>query len=293
MIDASSGFIGLFTEIGTGADISNLTLSDFNISGDIYVGALAGAIKHRQNVTIQGINLTSASVSGLHAGGLIGNISDSQNILIEDIYKTNMTILGVNPVGGILGSVVSNSILTIRNITSLDLMISGNMDIGGMIGFINNSTVDILHINQRADIVSTSSSNSNIGGIVGDINTGSKVTLDQVTHRGIVSGAGLNVGGVMGSIESANASVTITAIEITNSHVQGSDNVGGILGLIEGTSEGSSRLIGTGITIGVTQITASGHFIGTLVGQVKIANAAFDVPTIISPKQSLKLFGSS
>ena len=150
-------FIGLFGYTNN-VTIKNLTINNVNISGNNYVGALAGyaagstGVIQNCSVTGTGTVTGKSSVGGL-AGCTVGNI--------DSCYSTiNVTLSGTgNYAGGLVGQCgvsVTKSYAT-GNITS------GGSNVGGLIGSAPIANGSITQCYASGNVSGT----ANIGGLIG------------------------------------------------------------------------------------------------------------------------------
>ena len=165
---------GLFSVIGANASVSNLSIRESHVSGEIYIGPFVGAAG--ENSIISNChNYCDVNVTFYYAGGIAGaswgtieNCSNSGNI------HTDMDF-----VGGIVGDFygVLTGCINTGNV-------SGATSVGGIIGYSANAAID--H-NMSAGNIFASSVYS--GGVVGFVtNYDSENTTAYL----------LNVGGVYG-----------------------------------------------------------------------------------------------
>lgn len=165
---------GLFSVIGANASISNLSIKDSQINGEIYTGAFVGAAGEGSEIynchNYSDVNTTFYYTGGIAGAswGVIDNCSNSGNIFSEMDF-----------VGGIVGDFygVLTGCINTGNI-------SGTTSVGGTIGYSANAAID--H-NINAGNIFASSVYS--GGVVGFVtNYDSENTTAYL----------LNFGGVFG-----------------------------------------------------------------------------------------------
>jgi len=185
---STTDYVGLFGSIDY-SEVSNVSLTNVNITGKNNVGALAGRIYRNSNVTnsnAQGIVAGAETV-----GGLIGRL-DITNTLHESFANVNVT--GTSSVGGLVGyngsSAVSASYAT-------GTVSSGNFA-GGLIGGVVSGSV----INSFAR--GSVSGASYVGGLVGVLQTSN---ISKSYSTGLVTGSGSDLGGLIGGFF---ASPTVT-----------------------------------------------------------------------------------
>ncbi len=215
-IESTGNYQGLFGVIKTGSvDImaaQNLVLRDFKITGNAFVGSLAGWVKQG---TVDNVRVEVSSADA-------GKVELSGSINIDSTNHGNG--------GGLVGSAgtgLTNVEVRIQNASSV-VVVSGtgaNSDnIGGLIGDLGS---DVVLTRTFATGVVSGSSN-NVGGLVGD--------NDGVVHgyaTGSVSGSSNNVGGLVGE------NVGVVYGYATGSVIGGrGERVGGLIGNNYGTVRG-------------------------------------------------------
>jgi len=151
--------VGLFGSTWGGGTIENLSVTNCNITGNDFVGALCG----KPNGTISNCH-SSGSVTGIggtygSAGGLLGYINSSAVINCS----SSGTVSGQFHVGGLIGS--SNSSPGVENCYS-SCDVTGNSFTGGLIG--NNYASTVSNCYSTGNVTRLSSSTaSNVGGFCG------------------------------------------------------------------------------------------------------------------------------
>lgn len=253
------GFIGMLASTSL---LRNLGLTNVNVTGNGYIGALVG----EQYGTISNNYTTGAVTGGSYVGGLVGinqsgTISNSHStaVLTGDIY-----------IGGLVGldyGDISNSYAT-------GTVTGGEFGIGGLVGEhdggnISNSyatgTVSgtdygvggLVGARYGGDITDSYATGAvsgidAIGGLVGYNDSSSGITSDTYA-TGTVSGD-QNVGGLVGSNYGAISN------SYTTGTVAGADYVGGLVGY----NDNDGGFISTSYAAG--SVTGSGDYIGGLVG---------------------------
>lgn len=255
---SSTNYVGLFgyTNTSTSANnIKNFTLSNPDITGQNYVGAVFG----QQGGDITGITVQGGSVDGtLNVGGISGQTATSGTGLTSCTVSSNTAITNTgNYTGGILGYASVSTTFTGNSATA---SITGTAYVGGMIGGIAGSqTITSCTVNStiygtsyvggvlgykletnNATIINTCTVNITLtntgnytGGLVG-FQGGRNVSTDlngsSCTITGTITSSGNYVGGVCGSAVHLVQNFTITS-SLTFS-VSSSDYVGGICGYI-------------------------------------------------------------
>jgi filamentous hemagglutinin family protein len=215
-----TGFSGTFA--GLGNTINNLTI---NGPSSNYVG-LIGQTPVTAS-TIRDIGLTNANVTGYQfVGALIGNLSNASTV--SHAYVEQSSITGALEVGGLLGGAAGstiNSSYANVNITGAQPKDPPTANIGGLIGYLLNGSAVL---NSHASAVIVPSSNQNlqaVGGLIGFTGYGTTVTNSYAT--GDVTGYS-QIGGLIGHLGPA------TGDSVTNSFatgsVTGATQIGGLIG---------------------------------------------------------------
>ncbi|MEI7839423.1 MAG: YDG domain-containing protein, partial [Methylococcaceae bacterium] len=132
------GFIG---RLGDGSTLTNVALTNGNVSGIDFVGSLVG---NNNGTVINSYNTGTVSNSGNHVGGLVG--SNSYGTISNSYNTGTVSALGHN-VGGLAygiyvgGLVGSNTYGTINNSYSTGYVSGDNSFVGGLVGYVNTGTI--------------------------------------------------------------------------------------------------------------------------------------------------------
>ncbi len=206
------------------ATIRNLNLDTFNLSGEAYVGALAGWVENTVISNVHATNVTLTAEYG-YAGGLVGGAYgyDSSDTHIER------------------ASVSGGSITT------------DNSNIGGLIGQVEmyqNGALLIEQVFADIDITSISdSSDADTGGLIGDLVVSaedggeSTVTIRDAYAWGDASvPEGENVGGLIGRVAAyVDGDGDTATVIITRAYASGTvtarDEAGGLIGQLSEVPE--------------------------------------------------------
>lgn len=225
------GSLGLFRQLGTGAEVRDLGVVDVNIVGSGYcVGAIAG---HSDGDLIN--CFSSGTVSGGEGvGGLVG--TSSECALIQ-CYST-CQVSGVYEVGGLVGSTfwsdlmqcystgtICGSVAQIGGLVGsnggyvIDCFSSGNTSGGGSVGGLigsNRSDGNIISSYSKGYV----NGNSSVGGLVGY----NHHTIKYCYSTAVVSGK-KKIGGLVGCVELGTITECYSA-----GLVQGQTDFGGLIG---------------------------------------------------------------
>lgn len=197
----SERYCGLFGQVTSTATLSEIVLTNVEVNGGEYTGALAGSCSGIvSNCSVQGIvNGSGNSIGGLvgsfntgsivnsnanvavtgkeEVGGLVGTLHGGS---VTQSYATG-TVVGSKNVGGLIGD-ISPTKLTEVNQTYADTRITATEDVGGLIGSIdilNDSKVSVLN---SYSVGAIESANTSVGGFIGKMYATARGTIsfDQV-----------------------------------------------------------------------------------------------------------------
>ncbi len=154
----STDYVGLFGYV-TG-DISNVNLNVVNVTGQNYVGGLAGSINGGSIFNSSSIGIVSG---GGHVGGLVGSTINPAMAISNSYSTVNVTGSG-DYVGGLTGSLEG----TITNSYAIG-KVNGSSKVGGLIGIIGGAGSGTLNNSYATGAVTGS---SEVGGLVGTLYNG-------------------------------------------------------------------------------------------------------------------------
>lgn len=152
--------VGLFGVVGSGAVINNVTLVGGSITGQNYVGSLAGAVRDGASIS----NITnSAKVNGsTSVGGIIGQSNGGE---YTNLVNTGTVTGDTNNIGGLIGKMSGGSL----GGTSYNLgaVTAKGYNVGGLVGHAVNATLGdgTNQIYNRLNVTGA----YNVGGIVGNM----------------------------------------------------------------------------------------------------------------------------
>jgi len=269
-------FLGTFD--GNGYKISNLKI---NRSGENFQGLFGRTDGSSiiQNLGVTNVEIISDSSCN---GAIVGGVINNTNTLIDNCYSTGK-IKGLNCLGGIVGQ--GGSITNSYSSCSID---ASGTQCGGLSGqLIDNSTVEncyatgsvyasdscggllgvvganstITNCYATGNVKSSSSSNSKAGGLIGYFKDGS---VTNCFALGNINASGQVVGGLIG-ISGTNATNVIIDTCYAVGNVNGTVHVGGLIGVVGGTSTEIRASWSTG---NVNGTGAVGGFIGNSQGSL-------------------------
>jgi len=197
---SSTDRIGLFGRT-EGSEISNLGLTNVDITGDAWTGGLVGV---NTSSTITNCYCTG-SVSGVHeVGGLVGY---NNNSLITNSYSSSGVSGTQNWIGGLVGKNLDSNI---TNCFSDGSVLGSGYDVGGLVGQNSN-------FSNISNCYSTSSVDGlyRVGGLVGE-NLSS--IINNCYSTGVVEGS-FDFGGLVGD---NSATVTNSFWDIETSEQENS-----------------------------------------------------------------------
>ncbi len=120
---------GLFGWV-SGGTIQNLGLVDVDITGNEYVGGVAGYV---HSGTVQSCYSTGSISGNIRVGGVVGWVSGT----VQNCYATG-SVSGNEYVGGVAGYAYNG---TVKNCAALNPSISGSTNVGRVVGEQDNGTL--------------------------------------------------------------------------------------------------------------------------------------------------------
>lgn len=216
------------------------------------------------------------------AVGFFGYIDGQAHV--DGITLENVTVNGTTwNVGAIVGCVQSTALSAIIENCHVSGNVTGNnSDIGGICGKLMAGTLSSCTFTGEVTSTTTNTKHNNFGGIVGEINAG-KVTECRVYDTTVKTDYGNKVGGIAGSITNsnvaANAIVEKCIVEGATTVQSATGRAGGILGSIESGKNGIVNLCSASCTVKSTNTGGYGH-IGGIVGLINgtstlVANSVY------------------
>ncbi len=255
--DSYSSYLGLFAYIAPDGVVKDLTLSDVAISGNSYIGGIAGynygtiencsvsgsvsgnigvgGIAGQNNGTISNCN-NEGKVSGAEAES-IGGIVGYNRGTIEYCDVESGSVSGASDVGGIAGF----NLETIEN-CSVSVSVLGIYEVGGIAGC-NYGTIS--GCNNEGNVSETEK--GSVGGIAGY----SYGTISVCYNIGEISGTS-SVGGIAGVNSCINTEgIIISCYNTGDVYSESGDYIGGIAG---GNSGEITACYNTGSVSGASYI---------------------------------------
>ncbi len=312
-------YIGLFGRVQKGnstptsdsssptAEVRNLGVTNVEVIGGSYVGALVGRYAHAPKTiencystgTVQGaegnsdvrgaVGTRAIARNGFCIGGLVGRVQDST---IKNSYS-NATVKGQQHVGGLVGHALK---VTIQDAYSAGPVVAeGNNQacryIGGLIGHTSDSVLEDVYSTGPISINSTDTTHKYIGGLIGGVAREMTIRRAYSTSE-IIEQEGVTVsyaGGLIGSVERGRSfrspsTEDLPPQTISQSYSKGSiqvsgDSIGGLVGGVALNAETGTLAISNCYSRSDLQGNAN---IGGLIGEVVIDEGASTITNCYS-----------
>lgn len=210
--------VGVLTGIGEGSSIiencSVIMKDGFSISGNIYVGGLAGVF---EGGTLSSSHFIGSVKGNNDVGGLVGF---SKNSAVYSSYMTGNVEGTGSSAGGLVGSL--GSVIIDSCYVSGD--VEGNRNVGGIAGYMSDSTISDSYV--LGNVTGTGST----GGLVGDLTFGGSSLIENCFSAAFVTGnqTGTDyVGGIVGALGYTGAGGVKDCFYVAG-NVSGGDNGVGI-----------------------------------------------------------------
>lgn len=220
-----------------------------------------------KDINYYGANSESYSNVGLFTelknGAVVKNLN-LDNVSFRNVYQNCGSVAGY-----------ASGSVTIENMTISGSMSFDNFgdNIGAVLGSINGGTVKLSNITNQMSIVGA---NSSVAGAVGSVENATLEVENFIVNTTQFSVNGNNnVGSVAGKI--TNSNFTIKDVNINRIMPEqdkdvriicaNTNNVGGAVGLIEGTSQGSFTNVVIRTSVGSDASDNSGNCVGGLIGR--------------------------
>ena len=209
---------------GNDYELSNLNINANSFGSYGLFGTVTG------NTTIQNLTLNTfiiySSWNTSYDSILVGQLSNG-TLNINKVNISGGSISGIDNIGSLLGSAFgSNSKVFVSNSLNSS-SISGRSIIGGLIGLLNE--IGNITILNSINLGNVTGSGNNVGGFLGDSNA-SEITIQDSFNLGDILGSD-KVGGIIGVLSGTSPTITISGI-YSATDVTGASNVGQIIGLI-------------------------------------------------------------
>lgn len=258
-IDASTRYIHLD---GRNNEVKNMTITSGTYCG--LFGVLYGTVK---NLTITDASVSGVTkASGILTGYICANTGLSEGCTIDNVVINRASLNGgsqyCGAIAGLIGKHVSNTFaVKISNVEITGLTVTSSQTCGGLLGYTQSE--------------SSANRSLTIAGV------------DIIDSSVETTGASKYVGGLIGVVDDANA--TISGISVKGTNVSGltkADAVGGIIGQVtaaadfdgctyEKSDTETATVTGPTQHDGTDGATPTGGYIGGIAGEVS-GDASFD-----------------
>ena len=297
VIDSDSDYVGFFGYVGINGVVSDLSLENVTITGEKYVGGIAGWNDGTiENCRMGGTVSVAKSSDIIYVGGVVGYnnarciVKNCVNTGTVGFASTGYTMTAY--VGGVVGyneGYVQNS-YNAGNVSAYGSSVGNAINIGGVVGYNNNELLACYNMGTVDGSVAFGT--HYVGGVVGYNNERVKYCYSKGDVLSEKSGA--NVGGVAGYNESElqfcynNGTITSKGDNSSVGGVVGQGTAGVFCCYNMGdiTSTGKFSYVGgvagkDGVTscYNIGSITAAGQYIiyvGGLTGQGVSGESFFD-----------------
>ncbi len=193
-VSSSSNYAGMFGYVGPGGTVKDLGLEEAEISGNNFVGGIAG---YNYSGTVSACTVSGSISGSSYVGGVAG---ENNNGTISACTVSGSISGSKDYVGGVAGENDSGTIIACSVSASVSGGSSGSSYVGGVVGENDSGTITASYSTGNV------SGSSCVGGVVGSLLYGGNVTACYST--GNISGIYTSyVGGVAGE----NIGGTITA----------------------------------------------------------------------------------
>lgn len=265
-VDKSEKNAGLFSVIGNGGEVKNVT-TEGNVIGRSYVGGICGTNRGTISDCNNKANVTSRNSM---AGGIAGYCESSGKIQ----FSGSMTNSGVIDSNGSMGGIVGECKGSIEGAGELQNtgVIDGGMyyqSTGGIAGKLGDAAA--LKVTGEVRNTAKVSGDTYTGGIIGYLASSSgdpiQIQAGSILNTGNVTGsnASNSIGGVIGYI-TGKAEISAMTGDIRNTGaVKGPNTIGGVFGYCTSTTvTAAGDIVNTGEVAG----NSSGNEIGGIVGKL-------------------------
>ncbi len=227
--NAAQNNIGLFGYVNGSFQITNLGLVNVNVTASSSVGGLIGLVEGGSNITslISNVFVTGVVIGTDFVGGLMGR---------KQAPHVNFNVVNSYFIGATTGTGATGYT-------------------GGIMGFLGSEVGGFFqNVYSEGSVTGT----VRVGGLFGNLGQNKQVLNSY--SRSIVTGSGNTVGGLAGEVK-LGASVNNCFTE--QGSVSGVDEVGGLVGLHEGSITNSSSRV---------NVTSTGRRAGGLAGYAQTAS---------------------
>jgi prepilin-type N-terminal cleavage/methylation domain-containing protein len=280
-------------------------IKNFNIVGDSYTGLFPTSYLDFTNVFMTDTNVSGVAYSGALSGWIHGgSITNCHNEVTKTDANGKLLLddYGVTSkygwcVGGLVGRYSGGASTTIANCSATtDVTSTYGMYVGGLIGWVDAGGTKITGCSVGAEngVVSVSGYGNSIGGLVGqhDSGLGEPVLSGCSAFANVTSTAGSFVGGLVGYLSNGGSAISKCTVGSENSPVSVTafgNQVGGIVGLDNGGPSPVAAIDGCTAFASVT--SKNGVDVGGLAGQITSNGAVVSNCNVGSAKTVVSMVG--
>jgi hypothetical protein len=223
--DQNPEYVGLFSQIGSGASVSDFGLVNASVTSTDETNLGAGPLAGLSDGEISGA-WSSGAVTSLRnsAGGLVG---DSGGGTIMNSYSSASVTAGLDGGGGLVGEAVQTTIDNCYAVGEVDN--STTTWVGGLIGSAKESLIENSFAAGRVKGKGNSQGGSYVGGLVGVTLQQFKVENSYAAGK-VIGGTYSDVGGLIGDV--AYGGRFITSYSMGAVSAGSGSSIGGFIGSI-------------------------------------------------------------
>ncbi len=239
-------------------------------SGD-YIGGIVG---YGNNMgSFKGCD-NRGDITGINwVGGFVGK---TDAIVYANGFSNESSITGYAYIGGVAGeSGGINGASNVGNVITIGSRLEDGIkvsNVGGVVGFCKGSIENCSNLKE----IKSTSGGSNVGGVAGAVECNTSTKINENFNTCNISSNGENTGGIFGMVYAGEPSKGTYEVELigldNKGNVNGTKNVGGVVGKIEGfykykQYDGTYSLkINVSNSSNVGKITALGDYAGGIIG---------------------------
>ena len=239
--------------------IENCTVENAELNGADRVAGLVGEAKY---VTVTNVTVTGTVSGSSNVGGVFGSV---QNGTLANLTN-KATVSGKSTVGGVVGDLASVGHESVITAAFNYGAVTGTKDVGGVVA--KMSTTKMTQSGNNGAVTASESQMGAVGGVVAVVSN--KSSVDQAFNTGTVTATKVQAaGGVFGSMKNVPATNVFNAGEIAG---DGTTSKGGIVGIIDGTSNLSSAYNSGKVPSDNNAGTVAGRILST----ATVTNVYFD-----------------
>ena len=203
-------------------DGDNHTISNLN---NTLIDKLDGTVK---NLVIDAATVSSSGIAGI----LANMVPAGTTAGISNVQLKNSSVTSTNYVGGLLGQTDGN--LTLGNTTVSNTNVSGTL-VGGIVGFYNHNGSSFSQMDYCSYIGGTITASARYcGGLIGSVSQAPHIISNCLVKDATINSTKDRVGGAVGQLHRGGAKIETTKVE--NVSITGTQNVGGMVGVLYGNA---------------------------------------------------------